>query len=161
VVDAGLPADRRVDLAEQRGRDRYPGKPAEQGCSREAGQVGHHAPTERDDGRATIDPRLEEPLRNDRQPGEVLVLLAVGDLDDRGPYAGAGERIDDPVAVERADPLTRDERTAPGEPALREAWPELVEQPAADHDRIGARAELHRDLLGSRPCGPRLAPDQC
>ena len=85
------------------------------------------------------------------------MLLSIRDLDDRGPEAGAGEGVDHPIAVERTDPFARDQRAASGEPARGQPGAELGEKPAADDDRIGARAELDLHLLGRNVRPPRLA----
>ena len=76
-VDAGLPADRGVDLADEGRRDGNPGHASEIRRSREAGDVGRGAAAERDDGAVAVERQLvPEPL-DDRQ---LLRLFAGGQL---------------------------------------------------------------------------------
>ena len=113
-VERRLAADRRVDLAEERRRDRDPVDPAEVRGRDEAGDVGRTASAESGDGAAAVERELPpEPLgRRDR-----LRLLARRHLvrrDHPRPERDLGSRAVDPgdarVGDERDGRLTRDER---------------------------------------------------
>ena len=147
VVDAGLAADRRVHLGEERGRHLHERQAAEQRRRREACEVAHHTAAEGDDGRPALDPRVEEAVVEHGEPGEVLVLLAVGDHHDDRRKTRVAERRDGRLAVEGPDALARDERAAALEPRRGEARAELREQPRADQHGVRARAEVHPHLV--------------
>ena len=62
-VDAGLAADRGVDLGQQRGRHLHDADAAPQDAGGEAGQVADHAAAEGDDAVAALDAELEQAAR--------------------------------------------------------------------------------------------------
>ena len=61
-VDAGLAADRGVDLGEQRGRQLHHAHAAPQDAGGKAGQVADHAAAQRNDAIAPLDAELEQAL---------------------------------------------------------------------------------------------------
>src|SRR2546422_3006164 len=115
----------------------------------EAGEVADHTAAERDERRAALDPRVEQAIVEHREPGEVLVLLAVGNLDRDGREAGLGERRDDRFPIEGTDPLARHQRAAAAIPGRREPRADLREDTRADDDRIRACTEVDAYLVRS------------
>src|SRR5439155_26497394 len=116
--------------------------------------------THRDHEGASLETRLQEPIVEHREPGEVLVLLAVGELDRRRVEARRPQRLDDRFTIERTDSLAGDDRRAPVKAERGEASANAGEETRADDDRVRARAEsdldlLHRSLRGH----PRLRLD--
>ena len=75
-VDAGLAADRGIDLGQQRGRHLHDADAAPQDAGGEAGQVADHAAAKGDDAVAALDAELEQALAERRQHGEALARLA-------------------------------------------------------------------------------------
>ena len=149
-VDAGLAADRRVDLRHQRGRHLHEVDAAQVRRRGEAGDVADDAATQRDHHRAALEARLDQAVVDERDPGEVLVLLAVGDLDGHGREAGALERRPHALAVEALDARVGDDRGALAEPERGHARTQRLEDPRTDVDRVRARSELDRDRVLSR-----------
>ena len=90
-VDAGLAADGRVDLGEQRGRDLEDGDAAVPGGGEEPGEVADHAPADGDD----------EVAAGERQLGAHLPQLARGSPAVLGDLAVADEVADDLEAGRR------------------------------------------------------------
>src|SRR5581483_6186475 len=123
---------------------------------------------ERDQRRRALDPSLDQLVVDEREPGEVLVLLAVGHLDRDRREAGARERVAGAAPVEAMDRRIGDDRDALRDLAERlEARAERVEHAVADVDRVRARAEADDDgrrvahrvaaLPGARPAATRGA----
>ena len=81
-VDAGLAADRGIDLGEQRRRHLDEADAAAHDPGGEAGEVADHAAAEGEHGVAPLDPRLEQRLDHGLERGEALRPLA-GRHDDR------------------------------------------------------------------------------
>src|SRR5207245_8534305 len=96
---------------------------------------------------ASLETHLQEPIVEDRGPGEVLVLLAVGKLDRRRVEACRPQRFDDRFTIERTDALAGDDRRAPVKAERREASANVGQETRADDDRVRARAESDLDLL--------------
>jgi len=139
MVDRGLAADRRVDLREQRRGHLHARDAAQVDRRREAGHVADHAAAERDDRRRAIGPELEETRQEVAQRLQALVLLAVGDQHDVGRDAGLVERRAQRRQVVRGnDRVGDDDRPAR---VARQHVAHPGERPAADHDRVAARAE--------------------
>src|SRR5437899_260052 len=69
------------------------------GCA-EAGEIADRGRAEVDERTLASEPRVAQAIVQERQPGEVLVLLAVGHLAHRGLGPRAAERLDDRLAVE-------------------------------------------------------------
>src|SRR5262249_6646642 len=101
VVHRGLAADRSVDLRQERGGHLDHREAAEEGRTREAAEVPDDPAAERDERRAALDACLEEAIVHQREPGEALVLLAIGNLDDHGIEARAARRPDHRLAIQR------------------------------------------------------------
>src|SRR4029453_10490633 len=80
MIDRRLATDAGIDLGEQRGRHLYEGDAALKGGGREAGQVADDPAAEGDDRRVAVEARVDQPIVQERQPGEVFVLFAVRHL---------------------------------------------------------------------------------
>ena len=108
MVHAGLAAHAAVHHGEERGRDLDKGDAAhERGCG-ETREVADHAAAERDQRRLAVEAVGEERGIDGIGPVEVLVLLAVGDLDGHDQEPGGLEAVQDAVAVELLDRGVRD-----------------------------------------------------
>jgi hypothetical protein len=83
VIHTRLAANRGVDLREQRRGQLHAGDAAQVCRGRESGHVANHAAAERDERRAAIGLRLDEPVVDAGRCRQRLVLLAVGDEDRR------------------------------------------------------------------------------
>ena len=129
-VDAGLAADRAVDLGEQAGRDLHVRDAAQQDRRAEPGEVADHAAAEGDDRGRALDPGLEQEI----QQG----------LELRHALAGFAGRQDDPAMAKRRSIEAR------LEPRQMRGRGEIL----VGHDDQIARA-LHRQLLaGARQQAP-------
>ena len=145
-VDAGLAADARIDLRQERGRDLdEPHAASQRGCA-EAGQIANDPAAERDHDVASFDARRDQRVGDAREFGIGLRRLA-GRADDRcRGEPGFGEACLHPAEIERRDMSVGDDRTfGPGRDAC-DFQPSLVDHAAADDNRVGARAERHLDL---------------
>ncbi len=116
-VDAGLAADRRVDLRDERGRDLDPWDTAEVGCCQEARRIAQRAAADRDQRLVSFDVTTGE--------------VSCGSLDDRQVLRLLARRAASP--------------SRPGQPAARSVSPRFAEcRPGAGlaHDHGAARAQL-------------------
>ncbi len=68
-IDAGLAADRRIHLRQQRGRHLHEIHAAAQDRRREAGEIADHAAAERNDEIVALDLRRDQRLANFFEPG--------------------------------------------------------------------------------------------
>ena len=75
-IDAGLAADRGVDLRQQRGRHLHEAHAASHDACGEAGEIADNAAAERDHEIAALEAHLEQPLRQPRQHRKALGPLA-------------------------------------------------------------------------------------
>jgi hypothetical protein len=136
-----------ADSAEERRRHECARHAAEQRAGGEAREVGHDAAAETDDRGAPFESGLEEPVVDDREPREVLVLLAVRDLDDGRLEPAGAERVLERAAVQGGNTVARDHAAPAAEPDLGEPRTDVAQEARPDEDRVGARAELDPDLL--------------
>ena len=114
VIDAGLPADRAVDLREQGRRHVHDRDAAQVRRRGEADEIADHAAADRDDHRRAIRLGLDQRIEQPRDGIEVLVALAVFDEDRRPVGADLPEQ--------RARENPRRAGSIPGCGAVR-AWP--------------------------------------
>ena len=68
-IDAGLAADRGIDLGQQRGRDLHEAHAAPHDRGGKAGEIADDAAAERHDEIAALDARLEDRVANPLQRG--------------------------------------------------------------------------------------------
>ena len=164
VVDAGLAADRRVHLGEERGRHLHERQAAEQRRRREACEVAHHTAAEGDDGRPALDPRVEEAVVEHGEPGEVLVLLAVGDHHDGRRKTRVAERRDGSVVLAHCWAHARrkfyEVEQATGSPIAAEAIRRIAELYVIEAEIRGRTADDRRASRHerSRPIVDALKP---
>ncbi len=138
MVDADLPADRAVDLREQRRRhvrERYAAQVRRGG---EARHVANHAAAERDDGRRPIGVRADERVVNARDGRHLLVAFAVGH-EDRLRRRLAAERASELRAVQPPYERARDDE-APRRRAQRvERGGDAIDRAVGNEYRVRAR----------------------
>ena len=150
MVDAGLAADRGVDLREQRGRNLHERHAALVDRGGEPGDVADDAASQRNDGGRPLRLLLEKPRQHVVQRIPALVDLAVGDEERLGRDSRAAKRV-----AQRREPRFCDRRIADDHHARRgedrrEQPPRLAQRPRADMDRIAARAKRDRERLHRR-----------
>src|SRR6266404_1797483 len=145
VVDPGLAADRRIHLREERRRHLHARDAAQIRRRREAGEIADDAAAERDHGAAALDAGVDELVVDEREPREVLVLLAVGDLDGGRLERSVAQGRQRPIEIQISDRRVRHHRHSCSTPRLGELRPELAQTSGADVDRIPPCAELYVD----------------
>src|SRR5205085_3028520 len=139
-VDAGLAADRRVYLREQRRRHLHESYPAQVDRGGEAREVSDDSAAERDDGVAPLQTRLRQKFERALHRPKSLEALAVAHHPMRDPEARAAQRRDRARAVEFEHASVRDERHAPS----------LLHEVRA-RDRAETRQRAGPDLDGVTP----------
>ena len=151
-VDAGLAADRRVDLRQQRRRHLHEIDAAPHHRGGEAREIADHAAAQRNDQVAALDTRREHRVADLLEMREALGALARRHDDRRGAETlqrglGGGEMMLRHRRVGHDQGFRA--RTEPGD-----TFAEAGQQPAADHDVIGALAkpDIHLDRLGRLDC---------
>ena len=103
VVDAGLAADRGIDLRQQRGRHLHEGHAAHVAGGGEAGHVADHAAAQRDQRGLAVAFVGQQGVEDQVQRLPVLVLFAVGQHDLDHVAAGRAQRRGDAFEVQRRD----------------------------------------------------------
>ena len=91
-IDAGLAADRGIDLRQQGGRHLHEIDAAAQDRGREAGEIADHAAAERDDEIVALDLGRDQRLADLLETGIALGALAFVDDDARRRDAGVRQR---------------------------------------------------------------------
>jgi hypothetical protein len=143
-VDAGLAADRGIDLRQQGGGDLHEAHAAAHGRRREARQVPDDAAAERHHEVAALDAGGQDAVADPRPDVEGFRRLAGRDGDHRG---GEAVRLEGPrqrLPVEGADMAVGDDRGGAGA-ERRDPGSRLGEQPAPDQDVVGPPAERDVD----------------
>ena len=151
-IDAGLAADRGIDLRQQRRRHLHVIEPAPHARRGKAGEIADHAAAERDDEIAALDARRDDLLahlleRRDsswslRRPAPRCARARC-----RPPSARLPPRRDDAARPSSSVTIAH---LAPGRSALMRA-PSARQQPAPDRDVVGALAERDRAPRSARP----------
>jgi hypothetical protein len=144
MIDAGLAADRRIDLREQRRRNLDERNAALVDRRGEAGEIADDAAAERDQERPALGAELEQARQEIVKRRRILVHLAVGN--DHGVAANAGvvEALPQRSEVEpRDDRIRDDDGTRTG--SEREPRRRVAQEAAPDVDRIGSIAEPDLD----------------
>ena len=159
MVQAGLAAERRVNLPDHGSRHLHDGEAAHI-CGRgEASQVADHAPAQRENRTLAREPGLDHRVEHALVSRQRLARLAGGNLDHRGVKPGLHHRIARALAVERGDVTVGDDRGASRcNPGLARQVAEPVQQSGADMHRMGVRAEFYAAKLyaeGSHRCAAR------
>ena len=160
-VDAGLAADRGIDLRQERGRDLHEVHAAPRDRRGKAGEVADHAAAEREDDVAALElgreqsprrPRRDgaaiwSPRRRARRSSRMLSPAASSDAVSRGNCSRA-------TSLSVTMPKRR-----PGNMAFSRS-PGALEQVVADEDVVGPLAERHVDRVRFSGHGrPRRAAD--
>ena len=143
MIDAGLAADRGVDLREKRGRHLDERDAPQENRSGESGEIAHHAATQCDDRRLAVAARFEQGVENEVQGRAVLERFPIGH-DDRQCFNRLGvQRFPHAGEIQRRDGGVGDD----GDPCMREMGNDqlgAIEQSLADVNRIAALAEADR-----------------
>ncbi len=152
-VDAGLAADRGIDLGEQRGRHLHEIEAAPHARRREAGKIADDAAAERDHEIAALDARRDDRLADLLEGGVVLRALALRHHDARGFDGRRRQRRLHRGEMMLRHRLVGDDGGARAGAQHLDGFAELGDQPAADDDLVGARAERdrHHDRFMGRP----------
>ena len=147
-VDAGLAADRAVDLGEQRGRHLHAVQPAQQdGCGK-SGKIADHPAAERHDRSGPVDAMIEQPLQQVAELRHALRCLTGGQDDAATGDAGA-------LQTALQNPEMRcggevgvgdDDRIRPAQ-HRRQLRSGTRQQAAAYHDVVAALAEADGEAL--------------
>ena len=156
-IDAGLAADRRIDLRQQRRRHLHEVEAAPHAGRGIAGEIADHAAAERDHQIAALDARRDDRLAHGFEGRVVLGALAWRHDDGRTFNAGRLQRAPRPPpddAWPRSASVTI-ATLAAGRSALMRS-PSDRDQPAADDDVVGARRparpaprSVHRERSGA------------
>ena len=152
MVHAGLAADRRVDLREQRGRHLHEADAALVAGGGEARHVADHPAAQGDDEIVAREAVGDQRVDDARDGVERLVALAVGqhDLEERRGIRTARGRPSRLQArrMERSHDVVGDHRDLAGTARTAEQRTEqrgVAQQAVADEDRVGAVAESDRE----------------
>jgi len=148
-IDAGLAADRGVDLRQQGGRHLHEVESAPHAGRGKAGKVADHAAAEGDDEIAALDARRDDRLAYRLEGGVALGALAFRHHDARAFDARGFERGLAGGKMMAGDGLISDERNTRPRPQRLDARAQAREQAAADHDVVGAlgQCDLHHNGL--------------
>ena len=142
-VDAGLAADRAVDLGEQGRRHLHEADAAAQDRSGEAREIADHAAAERDDEIAALQAHPQQPLAQRAELAEALGRLAGRQHDRAGQPVLRPEACLEHRKMQARHVLVRDDAA----PRLGEAGRDQPagggEQPRPDEYVVGAGAERH------------------
>ena len=144
-VDAGLAADRGIDLGQQRGRHLHDADAAPQDAGGKAGQIADHAAAKRDDAIAPLDAKLEQAFAERRQHGEALARLAGADHGLAEKQALSIEARLQRPEIERRHIAVADHRAARAGKRSSDAPPGRGDQTLADDDRVAPSRKLHLD----------------
>ncbi len=145
MIDAGLAADRGIDLRQQRRRHLDETDAAHVTRCRKTRDVADHAATERDHRGVALCARLDEPIENRLHRGQGLVRLAVGQRDARD--VAAFEVREQLVQIERLHGLVRNDEAVVATQMLAKVEV-AAEQAATDNNGIAAVPEF--DSEGGR-----------
>ena len=113
-VDAGLAADRGIDLGKQRRRHLHEAHAPAHDRGGEAGEVPDDAAAERDDEVAALDLRSEDGVADAFELAIGFRRLSRRDGEDLCPQALSGDGGGQLLRIERADMPVRDDRRGPG-----------------------------------------------
>ena len=145
-VDAGLAADRGVDLRQQRGRHLHEIKPAPHAGRGKAGEIADHAAAQRDHQIIALDARRDQRVADLFEGGVVFRSLARRHDDVRTRDLRRLERGLGVSEMMIGNRLVSDDGGLGVRPQRFETRAKRSEQPAADDDVIAARAK--RDVDG-------------
>jgi len=154
VVDAGLAADRRVHLRQQRRRHLGEGDAALVGRRGKARDVADDAAAERHDRGVAARAALQHARADALEGRQVLVLLAVLNLDDNGVKGRRRrQRLQQRIEIQRRDDIVGDDDRAPRRKAFAQISAGAGQQTAPDVHRVAPVGQFHRQRFHSG-CGP-------
>ncbi len=144
-VDAGLAADRGIDLGEQRRRDLHEADAAAKDARREARKIAHHAAAKGDHRVAALDAKIEQLLADLGEHGKALARFAGRDHDLAEIEPAIHEARLQPREIERGNGRVAHHGAAGARHALGDARGAAVEQALADDDIVAPLGEPHSD----------------
>ncbi len=154
-IDAGLAADRGIDLRQQRGRDLHKAHPAPQDCRGKAGEIADNATAEGDDEIAALEPHLEQALAERSKLTEALRRLAGLQDDGPGVQVLALQRRFETRKVKARDVLVRHNPALGRAESRGDEGARVRQQARSDQNVVGAAAQRHRHCAGGRNLGHR------
>ena len=143
-IDAGLAADRGIDLRQQRCRHLHEIQPAPYARRRKAGEIADDAAAERDHQIAALDARRDDRLADFFKRGVVLRTLAGRYLQRRTFNAGRLERALDGIEMSLCYRLVGKNECPGGRPQRLDARPQRFNRAASDRNVVCARAQRDR-----------------
>jgi hypothetical protein len=147
-VDAGLAADRAVDLGEQGGRHLHVSNAAQQDRRTEPGKIADHAAAEGDDRGRALDPGREQDIEQPLELRHALGSFAGGQHDAPVAQRGGIEARLEPAKMPgcREALVGHDHQIARAQ--QRQLLAALRQQTPADHDVIASVGEIDPQTLG-------------
>ena len=147
-IDAGLTADRGVDLGQKRGWDLNEVDPAQQHGGGEAGQIADHPAAKRDQHARAFNAEREYILQEFFESAEGLARLAGRQNQGVVRDAGVAQRPLERLQVQRRDVAVRDDHgLAPAEQRARQ-FASPAQKSRADQNIVTARAEIDAQRSG-------------
>ena len=147
-VDAGLAADRGIDLSQQSRRHLDEVDAAQQHGRREAGEVADHAAAQRHQRRLAVGTTIEQFVHQPAEAREVLAALAGRDRHRLGLHARLLERGGEACAIDRLDRIVAHDRDARGSQQRAGEFTRAIDQAGADGDVVGATGQVDADGAG-------------
>ena len=147
-VDAGLAADRRVDLGQEGRRYLDEIDATQQHRGGKAREIADHAAAQSDQGRLAIRPMVEQLVHQPGKARELLAALACRHGDRRGLDAGLVEGSGEAGTVERGDGFVAHDGDARGGQQRARQVAGAVDQAGADRDIVAAAGEIDPDRAG-------------
>ena len=147
-IDAGLAADRAVDLGQQGRRNLHEIDAAQRDRGGESGDVADHAAAQGHQCRAAFDAGIEDAVHQAFEMVEILGLLAWGKDDGAMGDAGLLERDGKRVEMKRAHGFVGHDKHALLPQDRRHELARAGEDVLADNDVIATVGEIDRDGFG-------------
>jgi hypothetical protein len=144
-VDAGLAADRGIDLRQQGRRDLDEIDAAQQGGGGKARQVPDHAAAQRDQRGLTVGPLVEQRVHQVAEGAELLAALACRHGNGARLEAGVGERGHHTSAIKRRHGFVGHHDDPPRRQQGSAEFAHAIDQPGSDQDVVAAAGEVDRN----------------
>ncbi len=144
-VDAGLAADRRIHLRQERSRHLHEIHAAPHDTGHEAGKIADDTAAERHDRIAALQPGRQHGIGDRFQRAEGFGFLARRNNHRRYIDPCPGKALGKPLQMRPGDILVGHHRHAHAFQTLRHLLARTINQPLADQNIVGAVAERHRD----------------
>ena len=161
-VDAGLAADRGIDLGEEGGRDLDEVDAAQQDRGGKAREVADDTAAQRHKRGLAVDAAVQQVAQQPAEARELLAALAGRHGHDRGIDTGIGERGGEARAIQRRHRLVaHDDDPRPGEQLLRQRAG-AIDQAGADGDVVAAAGQIHADDARlAHAAAPAVSGNRC